>query len=659
MDQQSTSSSAFDGMDRSRSGYDVTTDHLKLLRFLDERVDRNQDVISPWEQASLQGARILIAGCGSVGGSAVESLTRIGVGGLSLADPEPFDVSNLNRQACAISEVGTNKAVALSDRVLAINPLCDVKVFQSGITEQNLDSAIAGVSLIFDGIDVGAAPVEKYLLHTRACTYGIPVMAGMDFGGKAVLYIFDYRKPGCKPFYGRTTEAAHREHRFADCLTWLGNSHFPADFLPIISDRLVSKKPWPQVAYCVQAMGAIATRCAVEILAGQAVRHVVVVDAHLATMTAPKRAWSRALVLPRLIKALRVSKSSGAQRLAIQEDVRRYSLAEEMVEAIRSAPSPHNCQPWEIETFGDACLRIGLSLDRLIPVVDSSNNGVITSLGCAVEAAAWVADVRITAPEVLAARCELLIEASGVCKDHIWKARSLLARRVTNRFRYSKAELPQSAVDICLNAKSDLDVEIQFSSGIHTELHDIANEGAMRLFHRDDYVSELLEHIRFSHSEETMNRSGMTPRGLGLSWPSAAFLQLLRGQGSLRKLALAGGLSRLMAANAVENIPYSGAFALISIPKETISARIDAGRILMRTWLHLTGAGYACQPIDFTISDDAVRAKTGALFGITCERIPAVVLRIGRPLVTVGRTTMRMSEHALVPAIVGAPHESV
>ena len=654
MEQSTTARSAIDRMAREPHPSEELGDQADLLRILNERIDRNRDVISPWEQASLQRSRVLIAGCGSVGGSAVESLARIGIGGLFLADPEPFDISNLNRQACNLSEVGTNKAIALAQRVRAINPLCDVRVFGDGITEQNIDSALEGVSLVFDGIDVGAAPMEKYSLHARACAHGIPVMAGMDFGGKAVLYVFDYRRPRTKPFYGKTTESAHRERRFADCLKWLGNAHFPADFLPVISDRLVTKRPWPQIAYCVQAMGAIATRCAVEILAGRRVRHVVAFDSHMVTRSASARALARVLVLPRLVRALRISKSSGDQQLVAQEGARTYSLADEIIAAIRSAPSPHNCQPWEIERLGEGRIRVALSADRLLPVVDSSNRGAITSLGCAIEAAAWVADIRVTTGSMDAARCELVIEALGLREDAVWQGRALLATRVTNRFRYTKVPLPQPLINTWLQAVEDMSARLHFETDIHAQLRDTARAGALRLFRRDDYVAELLEHIRFSRAEEGATGSGMTPRGLGLPLLSAAFLRVLRSSAHLRRGSLTLGLARLMATNAVRHIPHSGTFALISIPEEDAGARIDAGRVMMRVWLHLTHAGYACQPIDFTICDDEVRDRTARLFKLDPDRIPAVVLRIGRPLVQVGRSTSRKAAEVLAPAAVGS-----
>jgi molybdopterin/thiamine biosynthesis adenylyltransferase len=58
---------------------------------LSERTLRNADVISPQEQAVISSARVLVAGCGSVGGSVAEPLVRLGLTSLVVADPEVYE----------------------------------------------------------------------------------------------------------------------------------------------------------------------------------------------------------------------------------------------------------------------------------------------------------------------------------------------------------------------------------------------------------------------------------------------------------------------------------------------------------------------------------------------------------------------------------------
>src|SRR6187431_3259102 len=124
----------------------------------EESVARNLDVISPAEQDCLGAMRVLVAGCGSVGGAVVEPLVRLGLGSIVLADPEDYDLTNINRQACLRSDVGRGKAEVLAERVRSINPAVETLVLPNGITEDNLDEALTDVSVAFDGVDAAMSP---------------------------------------------------------------------------------------------------------------------------------------------------------------------------------------------------------------------------------------------------------------------------------------------------------------------------------------------------------------------------------------------------------------------------------------------------------------------------------------------------------------------
>src|SRR4051812_45462049 len=99
---------------------------------LGERTVRNADVISSQEQAVISSARILVAGCGSVGGSVVEPLVRLGLTSIVVADPEVYELSNINRQACFQADIGRSKATVVAERAKAINQDVEVKVYPEG-----------------------------------------------------------------------------------------------------------------------------------------------------------------------------------------------------------------------------------------------------------------------------------------------------------------------------------------------------------------------------------------------------------------------------------------------------------------------------------------------------------------------------------------------
>lgn len=80
---------------------------------------------------ALARARILIVGCGGVGGWCAEALVRTGAKNLVLVDSDLVAPSNTNRQAMADSTtIGTPKVEALRERLLRISPEAQIAALQ-------------------------------------------------------------------------------------------------------------------------------------------------------------------------------------------------------------------------------------------------------------------------------------------------------------------------------------------------------------------------------------------------------------------------------------------------------------------------------------------------------------------------------------------------
>ena len=89
----------------------------------DELVTRNAGFITPAEQRVLRDGRVFVCGVGGMGGAALQSLVRAGVGNFALADMDVFETSNLNRQLFAtLDTVGRPKVAATSAAIARINP---------------------------------------------------------------------------------------------------------------------------------------------------------------------------------------------------------------------------------------------------------------------------------------------------------------------------------------------------------------------------------------------------------------------------------------------------------------------------------------------------------------------------------------------------------
>src|SRR3954471_19938308 len=102
--------------------------------------------------ARFRRARIAVVGLGGVGSWAVEAFARTGIGHLTLIDADDLCVSNTNRQLPAIvGQYGRNKAAAMAERCLAINPAIDVDAVPAFLTPSNLESLLdRDFSLVLD-----------------------------------------------------------------------------------------------------------------------------------------------------------------------------------------------------------------------------------------------------------------------------------------------------------------------------------------------------------------------------------------------------------------------------------------------------------------------------------------------------------------------------
>ncbi len=139
-----------------------------------DRYARNFRTIDAEGQLRLHRSRVLVAGCGGLGGHVVEELARLGIGGLVLVDPDSFEPSNLNRQILAtIDDLGAPKVEAGRARVGAINPAVVVEAHAERLGASNAEALLAGVDCAVDALD----SIPDRLTLERACArVGLPLV---------------------------------------------------------------------------------------------------------------------------------------------------------------------------------------------------------------------------------------------------------------------------------------------------------------------------------------------------------------------------------------------------------------------------------------------------------------------------------------------------
>ena len=143
---------------------------------MNPRYERNIPALSEAECRSLQDKRVLVVGCGGLGGHLIDMLARIGVGFLRVVDGDVFEPSNLNRQL--LSEVpllGVSKAKAAAARISRVNPDVEVEAIDAFLTEVNAGRLLSGCDVVLDGLD----NIESRRILAKECARsGIPYVYG-------------------------------------------------------------------------------------------------------------------------------------------------------------------------------------------------------------------------------------------------------------------------------------------------------------------------------------------------------------------------------------------------------------------------------------------------------------------------------------------------
>lgn len=127
-----------------------------------EFTTRNIGFVTEAEQARLKAACVFICGTGGMGGAAIQSIIRAGVGHLILADIDSFEVSNLNRQVfCTMDQIERHKAEATRDQCLRINPDAEIEVLHEDWTGE-VERLVSAADVVINGTDDLGASLLLY-----------------------------------------------------------------------------------------------------------------------------------------------------------------------------------------------------------------------------------------------------------------------------------------------------------------------------------------------------------------------------------------------------------------------------------------------------------------------------------------------------------------
>ncbi len=143
---------------------------------MDARYERNIPALTEAECALLRKKRVLVVGCGGLGGHIIDQLARIGIGAIRAVDGDVFEASNLNRQLLShMSALGRSKAQVAAEYISRINPEIGSEGIWTFLNEGNAHKLLSDCDIVVDALD--NIPSRKIL--ARACKKaGIPYVYG-------------------------------------------------------------------------------------------------------------------------------------------------------------------------------------------------------------------------------------------------------------------------------------------------------------------------------------------------------------------------------------------------------------------------------------------------------------------------------------------------
>ncbi len=230
----------------------------------EEAFDRNIGWITAEEQQLLRHKRIAIAGMGGVGGVHLLTLARMGIGAFHISDLDVFELANFNRQAGAsMSAIGRPKVQVMAEMAKDINPLLELRGFDEGINEANIDAFLKGVDLFVDGFDFFVPDIRSKVFR-RCSELGIPAITAGPIGFGTCYIVF---MPGKMTFeeYFRM-EGRPTEQQYANFLLGLAPKGLHRAYLVDPSRLNLREKRGPSSAAAVQLCAGVTGVEAIKIL---------------------------------------------------------------------------------------------------------------------------------------------------------------------------------------------------------------------------------------------------------------------------------------------------------------------------------------------------------------------------------------------------------
>ncbi len=566
---------------------------------------RNIGWLTDAEQALLRGKRVAVAGMGGVGGIHLLTFARLGVGKFHVADMDRFELANFNRQAAASQRtLGQPKAATAIMLAREINPEIEVKNFDTGVSEDNLDAFLDGVDVYIDGLDFFVLDIRRKLF-ARARELGIPAITAGPLGFGTGYIIFTPDGMSFEDYFRMAGKS--REEQYLSFL--FGLTPMPKH-IGYIADRArvdMAGKRGPSTGVACQLCAGVAAAQAVKLMLKRgkvwAAPYYHQFDPYLDTYKRGKLRWGNAGPVQRLKLAIVGGMLGrwGAQARPRDPDIEPETpILERILLAARWAPSPDNAQPWRFEPLSAHSVRVHVDREAHNPYQYRHSQTNMLAVGMLVEALSlaasghgwgmtwqWCGNDQLEVhfqPDADVAVDPLVHQLKARTVDRgIYRRtplhaadRAALTAALGNGFALDWIEKPAARMRLARLNAAGLGIRLRSQAcfAIHQECIDWTA----------DY-----------------SRTGLPAKAIGVDPIARRMMQWAMQSWSRMKLMLSIGAALYSGAE-MELLPawFCGAFCVIRPVQPVASgddaATIAAGRRLMRFWLEATRLGLAFQP---------------------------------------------------------------
>lgn len=149
-----------------------------------EWLSRTELLLGNDKLAKLRNSHVLVLGLSGVGAYAAEQICRAGIGEMTIVDGDDIEITNINRQLPAsISNLGTDKAKVMGERLLDINPNLKLNIINEYLRNERMIEVLEEkkYDYVVDAIDTLA---PKIFLIFHSLKNKLNIVSAMGAGGK-------------------------------------------------------------------------------------------------------------------------------------------------------------------------------------------------------------------------------------------------------------------------------------------------------------------------------------------------------------------------------------------------------------------------------------------------------------------------------------------